>query len=90
LQELKWTEVRDALQAGKTTVIIPTGGTEQNLAGLAVICIMWPDADPSARMKMFIGLRLAAVPPSRLDGHATSAAAIAAKLLTMFLVEDES
>jgi len=30
LEELTWTEVRDALQAGKTTVIIPTGGTEQN------------------------------------------------------------
>lgn len=30
LEELTWTEVRDALKAGKTTVIIPTGGTEQN------------------------------------------------------------
>ena len=30
LEELTWTEVRDALQAGKTTLIIPTGGTEQN------------------------------------------------------------
>ena len=30
LEELTWTEVRDALAAGKTTVIIPTGGTEQN------------------------------------------------------------
>lgn len=30
LEELTWTEVRDALRAGKTTVIIPTGGTEQN------------------------------------------------------------
>lgn len=30
LEELTWTEVRDALSAGKTTVIIPTGGTEQN------------------------------------------------------------
>ncbi len=29
LEELTWTEVRDAIQAGKTTVIIPTGGTEQ-------------------------------------------------------------
>src|SRR5262245_58664193 len=28
--ELTWTEVRDALQAGKTTVLFPTGGTEQN------------------------------------------------------------
>ncbi len=30
LEELTWTEVRDALNAGTTTVIIPTGGTEQN------------------------------------------------------------
>ena len=30
LEELTWAEVRDAIQAGKTTVIIPTGGTEQN------------------------------------------------------------
>ena len=30
LEELTWTEVRDAILSGKTTVIIPTGGTEQN------------------------------------------------------------
>lgn len=30
LEELTWTEVRDALRAGTTTVIIPVGGTEQN------------------------------------------------------------
>jgi len=30
LEELTWTEVRDAIQAGETTVIIATGGTEQN------------------------------------------------------------
>src|SRR5918995_5203578 len=30
LEELTWPEVRDALKAGKTTIIIPTGGTEQN------------------------------------------------------------
>lgn len=30
LEELTWTEVRDAVAAGTTTVIIPTGGTEQN------------------------------------------------------------
>lgn len=30
LEELTWTEVRDAIRSGKTTVIIPTGGTEQN------------------------------------------------------------
>jgi len=30
VEELTWMEVRDALQAGKTTVIVPTGGVEQN------------------------------------------------------------
>ena len=30
LEELTWMEARDAIAAGKTTVIIPTGGTEQN------------------------------------------------------------
>ena len=30
IEELTWTEVRDAIRAGKTTVIFPTGGTEQN------------------------------------------------------------
>ncbi|MBI2071832.1 MAG: creatininase family protein [Gemmatimonadetes bacterium] len=30
LEELTWMEIRDAMAAGKTTVIIPTGGIEQN------------------------------------------------------------
>ena len=30
IEELTWLEVRDAMRAGKTTVIIPTGGIEQN------------------------------------------------------------
>jgi creatinine amidohydrolase len=30
LEELTWTEVRDALQGGTTTIIVPVGGTEQN------------------------------------------------------------
>lgn len=30
LEDLTWTEVRDALRAGKTTVLVPTGGIEQN------------------------------------------------------------
>jgi creatinine amidohydrolase/Fe(II)-dependent formamide hydrolase-like protein len=30
LEELTWVEVHDALQSGVTTVLIPTGGTEQN------------------------------------------------------------
>ena len=30
IEELTWVEGRDALKAGKTTIIFPTGGTEQN------------------------------------------------------------
>src|ERR1700694_895764 len=30
LDDLTWTEVREATKAGKTTIIIPIGGTEQN------------------------------------------------------------
>ena len=30
LEELTWTELRDQIQAGKTTVIVPVGGTEQS------------------------------------------------------------
>jgi creatinine amidohydrolase len=30
LEELTWTELRSEIQAGKTTIIVPIGGTEQN------------------------------------------------------------
>jgi creatinine amidohydrolase/Fe(II)-dependent formamide hydrolase-like protein len=30
IDELTWEETRDAMKAGKTTVIVPTGGTEKN------------------------------------------------------------
>ncbi len=30
VEELTWTEVRDLIKGGKTTIIFPTGGTEQN------------------------------------------------------------
>ncbi|HWK83587.1 MAG TPA: creatininase family protein, partial [Caldimonas sp.] len=30
LDELTWTEVRDAIRAGRTSVIIPVGGSEQS------------------------------------------------------------
>jgi creatinine amidohydrolase/Fe(II)-dependent formamide hydrolase-like protein len=36
LEELTWMEVRDAIAAGKTTVIVPTGGIEQNGPYLAL------------------------------------------------------
>src|SRR4051794_35911119 len=30
LEDLTWTELRDQIRAGKTTIIVPIGGTEQN------------------------------------------------------------
>src|SRR5580765_5594179 len=30
LDDLTWTELRDQVRAGKTTIIVPIGGTEQN------------------------------------------------------------
>lgn len=36
LERMTWPEVRDALAAGKTTIIVPTGGTEQNGPGMAL------------------------------------------------------
>jgi creatinine amidohydrolase/Fe(II)-dependent formamide hydrolase-like protein len=36
IDELTWTELRDAIKAGKTTVIIPVGGTEQSGPHLAL------------------------------------------------------
>ncbi len=36
LEELTWTELRDVIQSGKTTIILPTGGMEQNGPHLAL------------------------------------------------------
>ena len=36
LEELTWTELRDAIRAGKTTAIIPIGGTEQSGPDIAL------------------------------------------------------
>lgn len=36
IERMTWLEVRDRLAAGTTTVIIPTGGTEQNGAHMAI------------------------------------------------------
>ena len=36
LEDLTWTELRDAIAAGKTTIIMPIGGTEQNGPAMAL------------------------------------------------------
>ena len=36
LEDLTWTELRDDIRAGKTTIIVPIGGTEQNGPAMAL------------------------------------------------------
>jgi creatinine amidohydrolase/Fe(II)-dependent formamide hydrolase-like protein len=48
LEELTWTELRDALAAGTTTVIVPVGGTEQSGPHLAL-------GKHNARVKVLAG-----------------------------------
>lgn len=36
LEEMTWTEVRDAINAGRTTILVPIGGTEQNGPAMAL------------------------------------------------------
>ena len=36
LEELTWMEIRDALKSGKKTILVPTGGVEQNGPYLAI------------------------------------------------------
>src|SRR6202453_5451835 len=36
LEDLTWTELRDDIAAGKTTIIVPIGGTEQNGPAMAL------------------------------------------------------
>ena len=36
LEDLTWTELRDEIAAGKTTIIVPIGGTEQNGPAMAL------------------------------------------------------
>jgi creatinine amidohydrolase/Fe(II)-dependent formamide hydrolase-like protein len=53
LEELTWTDVRDALASGTTTIILPVGGTEQSGPHLAL-------GKHNARVKVLAG-RIAAV-----------------------------
>lgn len=48
LEDLTWTEVRDATRAGKTTIIVPLGGTEQNGPHMAL-------GKHNARVKLLAG-----------------------------------
>jgi len=48
IEDLTWTELRDLIAAGKTTVIIPIGGTEQNGPHMAI-------GKHNVRVKLFAG-----------------------------------
>ncbi len=77
LDELTWTEVRDGLRAGTTTVILPVGGTEQNGPHMALGKHNFRAAALSARIAARLGNALVApvmsyVPEGRISpptGH---------------------
>ena len=77
LDDLTWTEVRDGLRAGTTTVIIPVGGTEQNGPHMALGKHNVRAAALSARIAAKLGRTLVApvmpyVPEGRISppaGH---------------------
>ena len=60
LDELTWTEVRDGLRAGTTTVILPVGGTEQNGPHMALGKHNYRAAFLSARIAAKLGDTLVA------------------------------
>ncbi len=77
LEDMTWTEVRDALRAGSTTIIIPVGGTEQNGPHMALGKHNFRAAALSARIADRLGNALVApvvryVPEGRISppaGH---------------------
>ena len=77
LDEMTWVEVRDALRAGSTTIIIPVGGTEQNGPHMALGKHNFRAAALSARIAQRLGNALVApvvayVPEGRISppgGH---------------------
>ena len=77
IDEMTWTEVRDALKAGSTTVIIPVGGTEQSGPHMALGKHNFRAAALSARIAATLGHTLVApvvnyVPEGRItppSGH---------------------
>lgn len=77
LEDLTWTEVRDAIAAGKTTVIIPTGGTEQNGPHMALgkhnFLVMYKAAEIAKRLgNALVAPVVAYVPEGGIDpptGH---------------------
>jgi creatinine amidohydrolase len=77
LEELTWTEVRDGMKAGKTTVIVPTGGTEQGgphvVLGKENYVVTYASGEIAKRLgNAYVAPTLAYVPEGKLDpptGH---------------------
>ena len=71
LEELTWTEVRDAIQAGTTTVIIPTGGTEQNgphmVLGKHNVQVRFTAGEIAKRIDALVAPVMAYVPEGDID-----------------------
>lgn len=77
LEERTWTEVRDLLRTGTTTIIIPTGGTEQNgphmVLGKHNVRVKYAAAEIARRLgNALVAPVLAYVPEGNIDpptGH---------------------
>ena len=77
IEEMTWTEIRDAIAAGKTTVILPTAGTEQNGPHMVMGKHRYIIDDASGRIARELGNALVApavtyVPEGEVDppsGH---------------------
>jgi len=77
LEELTWVEVSDALKAGATTIIIPSGGTEQNgphmVLGKHNYLVKYKAAEIAKRLgKTLVAPVVAYVPEGEIDpptGH---------------------
>ena len=77
LEDLTWPEVRDRMQHGTNTIIIPTGGTEQNGPHIAIGKHNWIVKTTSGEIAKQLGNALAApvlayVPEGRIsppEGH---------------------
>lgn len=72
VEHLTWTEVRDAIKAGKTTVILPTGGTEQNgphmVLGKENIAVQYAAGEIARRLRnALVAPTLAFVPEGSVD-----------------------
>jgi creatinine amidohydrolase len=84
LEELTWMEVRDAIKSGKTTIILPTGGTEQSgphmVLGKENFAVRYSAAEIAKRLgDALVAPTLAYVPEGNVDppsGHMRYAGSI--------------